>query len=54
MSIALAGQDLVLVAEIAFALGGVVEFGLVEVARRAFAIDVVGRPVEPVGHAFRC
>ena len=49
---ALAGQDLVLVAEIALAFGGVVELGLVEVARRALAIDVVGRPVEPVGRAF--
>ena len=47
--VALAGQDLELVAEIAFAFGGGVELGLVEVAGGALAIDVVGRPVEPVG-----
>ena len=34
--VALAGQDLELIAEIAFAFGGVVEFGLVEVARPGF------------------
>ncbi len=51
--VALAGEDLVLVAEIALALRGIIEFGLAEVAGRALAVDVVGRPVDAVGRAFR-